>query len=181
MNMSHFKPVREDRLRRLSRRLALSCLVFAGILPLLVLVDVAAGGASGLLSAATSQPIRVAPNRIALAIGVALALVPACLLSAGFLSARRALLAFAAEAWFSAAPSLRAFGRWIAIAGLTGLLLPTALGLALTLGEPAGERVLVFSINSGAISTLLIGCVIWAVGHVWAQAAALRSELDGFV
>ena len=173
--------VEERRLRLLSARLALGCAMMAALLPLLVLAGLAAGGPSELLSAATGQPMRIAPGGAELALGLALALVPACLLSAGFLAARLALRAFAAGAWVAAAPALRAFGRWTALAGVAGMGLPTALGLALMLGAPPGERVLAISVNSGAVTAMLTGAVIWAVGHVWARTAALRAELDAFV
>jgi hypothetical protein len=176
-------PAEEARLRRLSARLAACCVGAAMLMPGLVAVAWGFGGASGLLSGMAGRPIDVTAGPVALTFAAALTLVPALLLSAAFLAARRALLAFAAGAWFGAATpiALRAFGRWTALAGLAGLVLPTALGLALTMGAPAGERVLTISVGSGTLTAVLTGTVVWALGHVWARAAALRAELDGFV
>lgn len=135
------------------------------------------------MSGLVGGSVRLGTSGIAFWLAVALTLVPALLLSAAFFAARRALLAFAAGAWFDpvAVRALGAFGRWTVLAGAASLALPTLLGLALSIGAPPGERVLAISISSGAVTAMLTGGVVWALGHVWAQAATLRAELDGFV
>lgn len=171
------------RLRRVSARLAASCAAIAVALPGLVVLDWIANGGAGAISGLVGGSVQLGTASIALWLAAALTLVPALLLSAAFLAARRALLAFAAGVWFDpvAVRALGAFGRWTVLAGASGLMLPTLLGLALSIGAPPGERVLAISISSGAVTAMLTGGVVWALGHVWAQAATLRAELDGFV
>lgn len=171
------------RLRRVSARLAASCAAIAVALPGLVVLDWIASGGAGATSGLAGGAVRLGTASIAFCLAVALTLLPALLLSAAFIAARRALLTFAAGAWFDpvAVRALGAFGRWTVLAGAASLALPTLLGLALSIGAPPGERVLAISISSGAVTAMLTGGVVWALGHVWAQAATLRAELDGFV
>ena len=171
----------EARLRHRSAVLAAFCTGIAVALPALVLVVWVTGGiTSGAESLGSFLP---AAGMAARAAVLVLTLTPALLLTAGFLAARRMLRAFATGRWFEPGTvrALAAFGRWTALAGLAGVLVPTLVGLVLSVGAPPGARTLVVSIGSGPVLAMLIGAVIWTLGRVWARAAQLRADLDGFV
>lgn len=171
----------ETRLRRRSANLATLCAGIAITLPVFILVSQATDGAvSGVVHQGSSA---WASGPLWAALVLTVTLVPALMLAAGFLAARRALLAFAAGRWFDAGTvrDVAAFGRWTACAGLAGLVVPTLVSLILAIGAPPGERALVVSIGSGAVVAMLTGGVIWTLGHVWTRATRLRAELDGFV
>jgi len=56
-----------------------------------------------------------------------------------------------------------------------------AIGIALTLGNPVGQRLLVLAINWNDYITILTGAVLLAVATVMTEAVRLAEENEGFV
>ena len=60
-------------------------------------------------------------------------------------------------------------------------LLRTAVGIALTLGNPPGQRLLVFTLSWNDYLSMLCGAVLLAVARVMADAVRLAEDNAGFV
>ena len=118
-----------------------------------------------------------------LILGALVALVPAGLLSAALLAARRCFLSFRRGAYLTAAVvfALRAFGGRVAMASFVSVIVPPLLSLLLSVGNPPGSRALTFSLSSSTLLGLLIGGTLWALAAVMARAVDLADEHAQFV
>ncbi len=112
-----------------------------------------------------------------------LAVLPALALARACFAAADCFDEFAGADWFGTRvpAALARTGRWITAAGALALVVPTALGLVLSAGAGPGERVLAFVVSSHAVLGLLIGLLIWALGHVWSMARAIAAENAEFI
>ncbi len=174
--------VAEDRaLRRIARCLAVACLVLAVLLPPLALVGWSGVDPAARLAEIAGAPVAAPTGAARTAIVAALALLPVLLLSAALVAARRAFARFADGAYFGrdSARALGRFGALIAAGGAVQLVLPTLLGLALSLGGDRG--VLVVSLSSQAALGVLLGGILWALGRIMARAADIADDNAGFV
>jgi hypothetical protein len=81
----------------------------------------------------------------------------------------------------SAAHHLQRFGVSVLAQGPLGPLTATALGLALSLGNPPGQRYLVLTLSINDYFALIIGGVLVAVAAVMREAARLADENASFV
>lgn len=76
---------------------------------------------------------------------------------------------------------LRAFAAALLASALLAPLMRAAIGVALTLGNPPGQRLLVFSLSWNDYLAILCGAVLLAVALVMADAVRLAEENAGFV
>ena len=81
----------------------------------------------------------------------------------------------------SAAHHLQRFGVSVLAQGPLGPLTATALGLALSLGNPPGQRYLVLTLSINDYFALIIGGVLVAVAAVMREASRLADENASFV
>lgn len=155
------------------------CPVLAIALPAAVAISWISGGHP------PGWPVKAPPPDALRPLGAAIAVVPSLILARGLWLARRALLRFGRNDFFSVetATDLRGFACWSFLAPLAGLLTPTVVALALTLGNPPGHRILAFSIsvNSEQLVGLLVAGMFWIVGGVLLKGAQLAEENRQFV
>lgn len=76
---------------------------------------------------------------------------------------------------------LRRFAWAILVSALLTPFERAAIGIALTLGNPVGQRLLMLSITWNDYLTVLCGAVLLAVATVMSEAVRLAEENDGFV
>jgi hypothetical protein len=81
----------------------------------------------------------------------------------------------------SAVGHLRGFARGLLALAICGPLYRTAVALALTIGNPPGQKMLVLSVDLSDYTQMLIGAVLLTIAAVMDQAVALAEENAGFV
>lgn len=174
---------RTIRFQKRCGRIAAACLVVAICAPLVVALGWMASGPTDVFQRHTGQVLRHIPSDAASLIGLALIILPALFISMSMLQARSCFLAFRQGGWFSEIPSisLTACGQWAFAAAICGFIVPILLGPVLTMGAPAGERILSISIGSGSVIGGLLGAILWSLGVVWARAHELSVENERFV
>ena len=175
-------------LRQLGRRM--QTILMTGVIVLLAglgwaVVEVT-GSPGGMEEAvrqglSASGPLTFSPAAIAAAGLVAAAQL--ALLGAALYCVWRMFGAFAAEEPLSIEPAV-----WMRRAGLAfvflaagGVLARSAIYLALTLGNPAGQRALSIGLGSGEMLTLLIASIMYMISRVLKVAAEVRADQKGFV
>ena len=160
-----------------------ACLLVAIFAPLVVVLSWLTTGPAEVFQHHTGHFLSHVPSTATSLIGLALAILPALLISMSMLQARSCFLAFRGGGWFSKTPatSLATCGRWCLAAALRGFIVPILLGPVLTMGAPAGERVVPISIGSGSVIGGIFGAILWALGVVWARAHELSVENERFV
>jgi len=77
--------------------------------------------------------------------------------------------------------ALRGFARALLLGALLAPVQRTALGLALTWGNPPGQRMVVVSLQWSDYMGMLVGAVLLAITTVMAEAARQAHENAGFV
>jgi hypothetical protein len=81
----------------------------------------------------------------------------------------------------TAARHLQLFGISVLVQGLLGPLVAAALGVALSLGNPPGQRFLVLTLSSNDYFAVIVGGVLVAVAAVMREAARIADENASFV
>ena len=76
---------------------------------------------------------------------------------------------------------LRGFAAALLASAVVTPLMRSAVGVALTLGNPPGQRVLVLSLSWNDYLSILCGAVLLAVALVMADAVRLAEDNEGFV
>lgn len=76
---------------------------------------------------------------------------------------------------------LRGFARGLLALAITGPVYRAAVALALTLGNPKGQQMLVLSVDLSDYTQMLIGAVLLTIAAVMDQAVVLAEENEGFV
>ena len=175
------------KIRRLSLLLAWSCLLLTLTIPLLI-----AGywwwSDSTVLLVRIGVPVGAVKAGLGLlpwqrAAGALVSGLPAGLLLAGLMQARRCFLRFAAGEYFSAriVDGLRRFAALACGSGAAGLLVQPMLSVLLTAYYPIGQRQLTVGIGTDALFTFLIGGMVWLIARVMGGAVALAEENAQFV
>lgn len=119
----------------------------------------------------------------AVAITAALIAIQLGLLFAALYSVWRMFGAFSAEEPLSGKSAHwmgRASTAFVALAA-GGILLRMLMILALTMGNPPGEKMLTLGFGSSELLTLLIACIMYMTGRLMAVAADVRAEQRDFV
>ena len=184
--MSH--AVRDPRLARLRRRGRLLSMV-----TLVILVALVGGGLGIWLNPAwieaavvprlgiTGYPVTL--NGLSRTLGVLISAVPLAILAYGLNEVRLIFRDFGRGETVSQtlARRLERFGAAVALQGLVNPVVATLLGLALTLGNPPGQRVLAISLASHDVVSVLVGLLVIGVGAVMREAARIARENEGFI
>ena len=76
---------------------------------------------------------------------------------------------------------LRGFAAALLASAVVTPLMRSAVGAALTLGNPPGQRLLVFTLSWNDYLSILCGAVLLAVAMVMADAVRLAEDNEGFV
>lgn len=76
---------------------------------------------------------------------------------------------------------LRGFAAALLASALVTPFMRTAVGIALTLGNPPGQKVLAFTLSWNDYLSILCGAVLLAVALVMADAVRLAEDNEGFV
>lgn len=76
---------------------------------------------------------------------------------------------------------LRGFARGLLVLALAGPVYRAAVALALTVGNPPGQRMLVLGVDFTDYTQMLVGAVLLTIAQVMERAAALAEENEGFV
>lgn len=71
---------------------------------------------------------------------------------------------------------LQGFATGLLVSSSTGLLAPTAIAWILTLGAPAGERVLTVSLGAQQLLMLLFAGIVWQMGRAMTRAVELAED-----
>lgn len=173
------------RIRRISRTLAVTCVVLMGALPVSVLIYwvVADGGA---LAVRANLPARAIQAPLLLSQRIAGALVteiPLGLLVVGLWQARKCFTLFAAGQVFTAEAVgyLRRFAGWVLASVAASIIASPVLSVVLTLHNPPGMRHLAIGIGSDQIFTLFFAGMVWLMAAVIGQGQALAEENASFV
>ena len=175
-------------LRTLGRRMQIILVVGAAPIPLFALWYLA-----GLISdpdgfeasvadlARIDGPVTLTPAAI-LAVA-AIVLLQLALLFAALYCVWRMFGAFSADEPLAPEPAIwmrRASLGFVAVV-LGGIVLRSAAVVALTLGNPPGQRMMSLSVGSAELLTLLIACIMYMMARVTAAAADVRADQKGFV
>jgi hypothetical protein len=172
-----------ERLRRRASLAAWACRGVALAIPAALLASWIVGDAA---TAALSQ-LRMVPGHavstVQLAAAAGLSLLPALAMARSLFGVATCFDGFARGDLFGAGQprALAGAGRWLIVSGALALIVPTLLGLALTLNAAPGARVLAITLSSDAVLGLLFGTLLWALGHLWGVARAIAAENAAFV
>lgn len=174
-----------QRIRRLSRLLAIACLLLIVVLPIAVAVYWAWADATKLavradLPANAIQGPLLAWQRGA---GALITEIPLALLMLGLWEARKCFKLFAVGQIFTAEAvlCLSRFAGWTMASVIAGMAAATAISVLLTLNNPPGMRYLAVSFGSDQILMLLFSGMVWLMAAVISQGQALAEENATFV
>lgn len=171
---------RDHHLRKISIWLAVISTVLAVTLPIVPIALLLGWFTTDLLDLASRAGLSVghAPNQLLSFIAGLLSLVPVLCLSKALWSARQYFLLIQSGIFLSRANviALKGFGKFVAISGAAGLVLPTLIGLLLTANAGAGEKSLVVSLGSAPLLSLLFGGTLWTMAAVTAKATAIAED-----
>jgi hypothetical protein len=117
------------------------------------------------------------------AITAAIIAVPVGAMAWGLWHVRALFAEFAAGRVFSASAArhLQMFGASVLVQAPLGPLISVALTVALTLGNPPGERMLAIAFSINDYFALIVGGVLFAAASVMREAARIAEENAGFV
>ena len=172
-----------ERLHRRASLAAWACRAAALAIPAALLLSWTLGDAA----AAALSRLRMAPDHavstLQLGAAAGLSLLPALAMARSLFGVATCFDGFARGELFGAGQprALAGAGRWLFISGALALVVPTFLGLALTLNAAPGARVLAITVSSDAVLGLLFGMLLWALGHLWGVARAIAAENAAFV
>ncbi len=71
---------------------------------------------------------------------------------------------------------LRGFAAGLLVSSSAGLVAPTAIVWLLTMGAPAGGRVLTVSLGSQQLLMLLFSGIVWQMGHAMTRAVEIAED-----
>ncbi|MCX7175625.1 MAG: DUF2975 domain-containing protein [Proteobacteria bacterium] len=183
--MNRSRPVDPRRIRRLSRLLAISCLLLIVALPIAVAVYWASADATSLAVRANLPANAIQGSLLAWQRGVGALItgVPLALLMLGLWEARKCFKLFAVGRIFTAEAvrCLSRFAGWATAAVVAGIVADTATSVLLTLNNPPGTRSLAVSFGSDQILMLLFSGMVWLMAAVISQGQALAEENATFI
>ena len=172
----------------ISSVLALACALLAVALPLAVTYHLLSTPVESLLLRAGVSPLAAQAVALEITLGqkclaVLLGVLPVGCASYGLVCAMRCFSGFSQAEYFSlrTVKYLRGFAAGIFASVVTGVLASALIGVVLTLGAPAGQRVLSLGLGSNELLTLLFAGMVWQIAGVMARAVALAEENAQFV
>ncbi|NOR62456.1 MAG: hypothetical protein GQ535_08195 [Rhodobacteraceae bacterium] len=181
--MDHDISFNNKRLQSRAKLAAWACWAMGLAIPGLLLLSWYTGDARVAALGALLFPPDHTLSIAQLAAAMALSLLPALALARALFGVAACFTGFAQSDWFGPRQprSLAIAGRWLIIAGVLGLVVPTLLGLILTLNNAPGTRIFTFALSSNGVLTILFGTLLWALGHVWDMARGIAAENARFV
>jgi hypothetical protein len=174
-----------DRLARLSNVMAWVTTV--GIVLIVVLTTAAffiPEWTRNLLLAKLGQPGASLPiTPLTRALAAAVVAVPVGVMLYGLFAVRALFREFAEGRVFTvqAARHLQTFGASVLAQALLGPLTATALSLAMSLGNPPGQRAITVALSINDYFALVVGGALFAVATMMREAARLADENASFV
>jgi hypothetical protein len=178
-------PPDPQRLRQLSRVMAVACLALITLLPVAVALYWAWADAASLSVHANLPPSAIQGplrtwQRVA---GALITEVPLVLLLIGVGQARRCFRLFATGPVFTdeAVQRLRRFAAWAMASVVAGVLAGSAVSVVLTVGNPATMRHLAVGVGSDQLFLLFFAGVVWLMAGIIGQGQALADENASFV
>ncbi len=179
------RPNPAERIRKLSRTLALACLVLIVALPPAVALFWAWAETATLVARSNLAPDSILGpllgwQRLA---GALLAEVPLVLLLAGVWEARKCFLLFARGSVFTteAVRGLSRFAAWALASAIAAIVSGAAISVVLTVNNPVGMRHLAIGIGSDQVLMVFFAGMVWLLAAVIGQGQALAEENDAFV
>ncbi len=111
-------------------------------------------------------------------LAITLSLLPVLALARSLVLMARCFDCFGESDWFGSnhPRALGSAGRWLVVAGILALMVPTFVGLVLTLAGTTEARTLVISLSSNGFLSILFGSLFWMLGHLWVKANGLARE-----
>jgi hypothetical protein len=173
------------RIRKLSKRLALACLLLMILLPLWVpyyfwsASDSALALNAHLMPQVLAQPI--APWQRAFA-GL-LTEIPVVLMAVGLWWARRCFSGFQQGQLFTveAVLYLRKFAAWVMASALASMVIIAPISVALTMHNAPGNRHLAIGIGTDQVLALFFAALVWLMAGIIGQGQALADENKSFI
>ena len=173
------------RVRRVSRVMRVLCTVAIVVLPaglalMWLFFDTVRDGwptISGVLNLPPKLPVA---ERIA---GFAITMIPAGLFIYGLFRLRALFGLYARGEVFhpAAARCLRGFAWALVLVGASNPLTSALLSVALTLGNPPGERTLAISLSSDDLGTIFLGGLLLVIAWIMGEAGRIAEENRQFV
>lgn len=181
--MTETDPAGTAQLSHRAKLAAWACRTAAICLPLAVLLSWLFGGMEAAALARLGLPVDHVISTAQRAAAIPLSLLPGMAVAAALLHLATCFEGFARGAWFGAGQprALAATGRWLIAAGALSLVVPTLLGLTLSLNAAPGGRVLALSLSSDGLLAILFGFAFWSLGRLWSTARTLAAENAAFV
>lgn len=171
---------RDQHLRKISIWLAVISTVLSVTLPLVPIAMLLGWFTVDFLDLASRAglPTGEAPDQRLLFIAKLLSLLPVLCLSRALWLARQYFLLLRNGIYLSRANvmALSGFGKFVALSGLAGLLLPTIIGLLLTINAGDMEHSVTVSLSSSPLLSLLFGGTLWTMAAVTARATAMAED-----
>jgi predicted PurR-regulated permease PerM len=172
-------------MQRFSGFLAIACLVFIVVLPIVVLAYWAVADAGLLAARSNLLPSNIqAPlqdwQRL---VGALLTCIPVALMLRGLWEARLCFKQFAHGHIFTeqAARRLRSFAGWTMTSSLASILIVPLLSIVLTFNNTPGTRQISVGIGTDHVFTLLFAAMVWVMAAVISQGQALAEENASFI
>lgn len=186
MNSSAYSRTQDaQRIQRLSRRLAISCLILIAVLPIVVAIywAIADSGTLAVRAGLSPSDLRGALMSWQRVAGGLITEIPLALLLVGIWQARACFKLFAAGDVFSseAVLCLKRFAGWAGASVAASTLAATAISIVFTLSNPPGLRQLAISIGSDQVFMLFFSGMVWLMAAVIGQGQMLAEENATFI
>ena len=168
----------------LSRLLAWACLALAVLLPMAALYGcVQASPVNMLVQMGIRLPSGADLHSLPITVwqhggAVAISLLPVSAMAYALWHAQQCFNGFARGDVFrlGTVRHLRGFASGLLASSSAGLLAPTAIVWLLTLGAPAGQRVLTVSLGAQPLLMLLFSGIVWQMGHAMTRAVEIAED-----
>jgi hypothetical protein len=185
MSISTPQAIDPARIQRLSRMVAIACIVVIFLLPIALLIFWATAEVSTLARLAHLQTAAIQSSvqpwqRTVCALVSGL---PLALLMLGLWEARQCFARFARGDFFNtdAVSRLRRFAARTFASGVLATLIGPVLSVVLTFNNPTHQRHLALGISSDQVLLFLFSSMVWLMAAVIGQAKALADENAAFV
>jgi Protein of unknown function (DUF2975) len=173
------------RIRRLSKKLAIACVLVSVLIPVMVIVYWAEAAPAQLamrvhLAADLIQSEIYVWQRV---LGAALTEIPVVLMIIGLMRARQCFRGFAEGALFTpqAVQALRGFAYWVMWSAIAALAITPLLSICLTFNNAVGARHVAVGIGTDHLLTFFFAAVVWLMANIIQQGHALAEENQSFV
>ena len=174
-----------SRIKRLSQRLSVSCLLLIIALPILVAVYWALADARTLAQGANMpfDAVKVSLTTWQRLAGGLITEASLALLLIGLWEARKCFKLFSAGQIFTSETvfCLKHFAAWVSASVAAGMVGNTAISVLMTAFNPPGMRQLTVGVGSAQILTLLFAGVVWLMATVMSQGQRLAEENASYI